>query len=153
MCASAPRSSKPPALPEGSVAHDSTLLRPQAHPPRNVEGDRRCRRRSHVGRRYPAARPGFAAQPEGDFAPNAFVRIGGDGKVTFTIPQVEMAQGVYTSLSMILAEELAVVGDHMWAAKEGLEALDVTWDEGPNANVSTSFSTSENARVDSASCY
>jgi isoquinoline 1-oxidoreductase subunit beta len=25
----------------------------------------------------------------------------------------------------------------MWAAKQGLDALDVTWDEGPNANVST----------------
>ena len=25
----------------------------------------------------------------------------------------------------------------MWAAKSGLEALDVTWDEGPNAEVSS----------------
>ena len=29
-----------------------------------------------------------------------------DGKVTFIIPQVEMGQGIYTALSMILAEEL-----------------------------------------------
>jgi isoquinoline 1-oxidoreductase beta subunit len=32
---------------------------------------------------------------------------------------------------------VAVVGDHMWAAKQGLERLAVTWDDGPNANVSS----------------
>jgi isoquinoline 1-oxidoreductase beta subunit len=48
----------------------------------------------------------FAAEPDADFAPNAFVRIDQDGKVTFTIPQVEMGQGIYTALSMVLAEEL-----------------------------------------------
>ena len=40
------------------------------------------------------------------YAPNAFVRIDPDGDVTLIIPQVEMGQGVYTSLSMLLAEEL-----------------------------------------------
>lgn len=33
-------------------------------------------------------------------------------------------------------DAVAVVGDHFWAAKQGLEALDVKWDLGPNANVS-----------------
>lgn len=40
------------------------------------------------------------------FAPNAFIRIDDKGVVTLVIPQVEMGQGVYTSLSMIVAEEL-----------------------------------------------
>ena len=40
------------------------------------------------------------------FAPNAFIRIDGQGAVMLIIPQVEMGQGTYTSLSMILAEEL-----------------------------------------------
>lgn len=40
------------------------------------------------------------------FAPNAFIRIDTKGVVELIIPQVEMGQGVYTSLSMILAEEL-----------------------------------------------
>ncbi len=40
------------------------------------------------------------------FAPNAFIRIDTQGVVTLIIPQVEMGQGTYTSLSMILAEEL-----------------------------------------------
>ncbi len=42
------------------------------------------------------------------FAPNAFVRIGRDGKVTMIMPQVEMGQGTYTSMPMLIAEELEV---------------------------------------------
>jgi isoquinoline 1-oxidoreductase beta subunit len=44
--------------------------------------------------------------PAGQFAPNAFIRIDHTGKITLIIPQVEMGQGTYTSISMILAEEL-----------------------------------------------
>src|SRR5471030_1691573 len=40
------------------------------------------------------------------FAPNAFIRIADDGQITLVMPQVEMGQGVYTSIPMILAEEL-----------------------------------------------
>src|SRR6266567_6977853 len=43
---------------------------------------------------------------EGRFAPNAFIRIDHSGKTTLVMPQVEMGQGVYTSIAMILAEEL-----------------------------------------------
>src|SRR5271170_6936989 len=46
------------------------------------------------------------AQAEPVLAPNAFIRVGGDGKITLVMPQVEMGQGVYTSIAMILAEEL-----------------------------------------------
>src|SRR5580693_7050113 len=42
----------------------------------------------------------------GQFAPNAFIRIDPTGKVTLVMPQVEMGQGVYTAVAMILAEEL-----------------------------------------------
>jgi isoquinoline 1-oxidoreductase subunit beta len=42
----------------------------------------------------------------GKLAPNAFIRIDQSGKTTLVMPQVEMGQGVYTSLPMILAEEL-----------------------------------------------
>ncbi|MGJ7510592.1 molybdopterin cofactor-binding domain-containing protein [Variovorax sp. GT1P44] len=51
-----------------------------------------------------------AAQPDDDirgkFAPNAFIRIDRAGTVTLVMPQVEMGQGVYTSIAMLLAEEL-----------------------------------------------
>ena len=43
---------------------------------------------------------------DGKFAPNAFIRIDTTGKTTLVMPQVEMGQGVYTSIPMILAEEL-----------------------------------------------
>nr|HEV8009965.1 molybdopterin cofactor-binding domain-containing protein [Bradyrhizobium sp.] len=43
---------------------------------------------------------------DGKFAPNAFIRIDRAGTTTLVMPQVEMGQGVYTSISMILAEEL-----------------------------------------------
>lgn len=48
-----------------------------------------------------------AAHPE-SFAPNAFIRIGSDGKVVLTMPYVEMGQGTYTSIPMLIAEELDV---------------------------------------------
>lgn len=43
---------------------------------------------------------------EGKFAPNAFIRIDPAGKTTLVMPQVEMGQGIYTAVAMILAEEL-----------------------------------------------
>src|SRR2546423_7207414 len=54
-----------------------------------------------------------AAQPNDTnsadpFAPNAFVRIDREGRVTLVMPQVEMGQGTYTSLSMLIAEQLEV---------------------------------------------
>jgi CO/xanthine dehydrogenase Mo-binding subunit len=36
-----------------------------------------------------------------------------------------------------LDEAVAVVADHMWAAKQGLKALDIRWDDGPNGAMST----------------
>lgn len=44
----------------------------------------------------------------GVFAPNAFVQIDRAGKVTLVMPKVEMGQGVYTALPMLIAEELEV---------------------------------------------
>ncbi|HEY3146338.1 MAG TPA: molybdopterin cofactor-binding domain-containing protein, partial [Dongiaceae bacterium] len=42
------------------------------------------------------------------FAPNAFIRIGTDGEIVLTMPYVEMGQGTYTSIPMLIAEELEV---------------------------------------------
>src|SRR4030088_2485744 len=54
-----------------------------------------------------ANREAEAAEAAG-FVPNAFVRIGGDGQIVLTMPYVEMGQGTYTSISMLIAEELEV---------------------------------------------
>src|SRR5258708_30202786 len=32
-------------------------------------------------------------------------------------------------------EAVAIVADHMWAAKKGLKAAAIEWDDGPNATV------------------
>ncbi len=42
---------------------------------------------------------------------NGWIKIGNDGRVVVVIPQAEMGQGVYTSLSMIVAEELGARWD------------------------------------------
>ncbi len=55
----------------------------------------------------PAAAAASKATPPA-FAPNGFIRIGRDGRVTLVMCQVEMGQGTYTSMSMLLAEELEV---------------------------------------------
>jgi isoquinoline 1-oxidoreductase beta subunit len=45
---------------------------------------------------------------QGVFAPGAFVQIDTSGIVTLLIPKVEMGQGIYTSIPMLIAEELEV---------------------------------------------
>ncbi len=49
--------------------------------------------------------PNLVAAP-GEHVLGAFVKIGTDGHVTVVVPQVEMGQGVYTTLPQILADEL-----------------------------------------------
>ena len=44
----------------------------------------------------------------GSFTPNAFIRIGSDGQIVLTMPYVEMGQGTYTSIPMLISEELDV---------------------------------------------
>ena len=59
--------------------------------------------------------------PDGQFAPNAFIRIDKAGKTTLVMPQAEMGQGVYTAIAMILAEELDAefgqIVDRAWPAE------------------------------------
>src|SRR5688572_7509549 len=59
------------------------------------------------------------SEPAANFQPNAFIRIAPDGKVTVTVGQAEMGQGVLTSLPMIVADELEV------------DWKDVTYEHGP----------------------
>jgi isoquinoline 1-oxidoreductase beta subunit len=47
-----------------------------------------------------------AADPS--FEPNAFIRIGEDGKIALIMRDVEMGQGIWTGASMLMAEELDV---------------------------------------------
>ena len=70
-----------------------------------MPGDARSPRASWRSSRV--ARTRAAAQPNGAEL-NAFIRIGPDGTVMFSLPKSEMGQGVLTSLALLLAEELEV---------------------------------------------
>jgi len=54
----------------------------------------------------PGARRFASAAPAASFAPNAFLRVGNDDSVTVLIAHSEMGQGIWTSLPMLIAEEL-----------------------------------------------
>ncbi|HSU77048.1 MAG TPA: molybdopterin cofactor-binding domain-containing protein, partial [Burkholderiales bacterium] len=56
----------------------------------------------------PAAIGPASAADEKSFAPNAYIRIDAKGQVTFVVAYVEMGQGTYTSIPMLIAEELEV---------------------------------------------
>src|ERR1700737_583534 len=57
--------------------------------------------------RYAAAEAEAATKGYGG-PPNAYVRIDRDNAVAMIVPRVEMGQGTYTSLPMLIAEELEV---------------------------------------------
>jgi isoquinoline 1-oxidoreductase beta subunit len=56
----------------------------------------------------PGALARTAAAAGAPFVPNAMVRIDRSGKVTLVMPYVEMGQGTYTSIPMLIAEELEI---------------------------------------------
>jgi len=63
----------------------------------------------YVGFRVAEKRAGGPARAQtATFQPNAFIRIAGDDTITVIIGKSEMGQGVYTSLAMLVAEELDV---------------------------------------------
>jgi len=60
-----------------------------------------------IGFHLPLANRAGAAEAAGkDFAPNAWIRIDANDTVTLRVASSEMGQGVYTSIPMLLAEEL-----------------------------------------------
>ncbi|MFT8932485.1 MAG: molybdopterin cofactor-binding domain-containing protein [Acetobacter syzygii] len=63
------------------------------------------------GRAQAAPRPqqGILVEgAQGAFAPNAYIRIAADNRITLILPNVEMGQGIYTSSVMLIAEELGI---------------------------------------------
>ncbi len=64
-----------------------------------------------IGFHLPAAGRALAAEPEGEFIPNAFIRIAPDNTVTVLCKHIEFGQGPYTGVATILADEL----DADWA--------------------------------------
>ena len=61
-----------------------------------------------LGLYLPGVLAGSNAAATAVFTPNAFVAIDTEGQVTLTMSFVEMGQGTYTSIPMLIAEELEV---------------------------------------------
>ena len=58
-------------------------------------------------------RPSISSAAAAGFEPNPFIRIPADGKIVLIMPAAEMGQGIYTSIAMLLAEELEVSLDQV----------------------------------------
>ncbi|QRM55576.1 molybdopterin cofactor-binding domain-containing protein [Sinorhizobium sp. BG8] len=58
-------------------------------------------------------RPSPSSAAAAMLEPNPFIRIPAEGKIVFVMPSVEMGQGIYTAVAMLLAEELEVTLDQV----------------------------------------
>ena len=71
------------------------------------------------------ARPGYFNELpalDGDWAPNAFIRVAPDNTVTVLIKHIEFGQGPYTGLTTLVAEELDADWGQMRAAAAPADA-------------------------------
>jgi isoquinoline 1-oxidoreductase subunit beta len=73
------------------------------------------------------------------FAPNAYLHITPDGKITVVVPRSEMGQGVRTALPMILAEELEADWSEIAIEQAGASTLFGDQTTGGSASVRTTW--------------
>ena len=73
------------------------------------------------------------------FAPNAYLKIAPDGKITVVVARSEMGQGVRTSLPMILAEELEADWRQITIEQAGASTLYGDQTTGGSASVRTTW--------------
>ena len=73
------------------------------------------------------------------FAPNAYLKITPDGKITVVVARSEMGQGVRTSLPMILAEELEADWKQITIEQAGASKLFGDQSTGGSASVRTTW--------------
>jgi len=86
-----------------------------------------------------AAEPAAGAAAE--FSPNAFVRIGRDGRVTIMAARPEVGQGIRTSLPMVVAEELDVDWTQVTVEPAPLDAVYGDQTAGGSASTPNSYET------------
>jgi isoquinoline 1-oxidoreductase beta subunit len=77
--------------------------------------------------------------PGSTFAPNAYLKITPDGKITIVVARSEMGQGVRTSLPMILAEELEADWKQIAIEQAGASTLYGDQTTGGSASVRTTW--------------
>jgi isoquinoline 1-oxidoreductase beta subunit len=76
---------------------------------------------------------------QGIFAPNAYLKVAPDGKITVVLTRSEMGQGVGTSLPMILAEELEADWKQITVEQAGASTLYGDQSTGGSASVRTTW--------------
>lgn len=82
---------------------------------------------------------GLSAHGEQSFAPNAYLHIDTDGKITVVVARSEMGQGVRTALPMILAEELDADWSQIAIEQAGASTLFGDQSTGGSASVRTTW--------------
>jgi len=92
-------------------------------------------------KRFEAPSPG----PAGAFAPNVWLRINPSGDVTVAVAKSEMGQGVFTSLPMIVAEELDADWSRVTFEHPVAGSMHGSMGTGGSASVKGSWNTLRNA--------
>ena len=83
--------------------------------------------------------PGCKNESGGPFAPNAYLKISSDNKITVMVPRSEMGQGIRTALPMILAEELEADWKTIQIEQVGASTLYGSQATGGSASVSSTW--------------
>src|SRR3989449_6076001 len=83
--------------------------------------------------------PHGSATGKDAFAPNAYLRIAPDGKITVMVARSEIGQGVRTSLPMILAEELEADWKQIEIEQAGASTLFGDQSTGGSASIKTTW--------------
>src|SRR5712691_10902844 len=83
--------------------------------------------------------PHGSATGKDAFAPNAYLRIAPDGKITVMVARSEIGQGVRTSLPMILAEELEADWKQIEIEQAGASPLFGDQSTGGSASIKTTW--------------
>ncbi len=82
---------------------------------------------------------GPASSSKDVFAPNAYLKIAPDGKITVVVARSEIGQGVRTSLPMILAEELEADWKQIQIEQAGASTLYGDQSTGGSASIRTTW--------------
>ena len=83
--------------------------------------------------------PHGSSTPRNAFAPNAYLKITPNGKITIVVARSEMGQGVRTALPMILAEELEADWKQITIEQAGASTLYGDQTTGGSASVRTTW--------------
>ena len=87
-----------------------------------------------------------------NFAPNAYLQITPDGKITVVVARSEMGQGVWTALPMMLAEELEVDLNQVTIEQAGASTLYGDQTTGGSASVRTAWDPMRKGARDADQC-